>query len=73
MANFLDYPMFRFGNLSFQEMASYFVMTIGLFGKNEALEFLDVTKLPEEFYVELKDNLETIKKFVVMMEKIREK
>jgi len=73
MANFLDYPMFRFGNLSFQEMASYFVMTIGLFGKNEALEFLEVTELPEEFYAELKDNLETIKKFVVMMEKIREK
>jgi hypothetical protein len=73
IANLLDYPMFRFGNLSFQEMTSYFVMTLGLFGKNEALEFLDVTKLPEEFYAELKDNLETIKKFVVMMEKIREK
>jgi hypothetical protein len=73
MADFLDYSMFRFGNLSFQEIASYFVMTVNFYGDREALEFLGVTKLPEEFYVALKNNLETIKKFIVMMEKIREK
>ena len=73
IANFLDYSMFRFGKLSFQEMAGYFVMTIGIFGKNEALDFIEVTKMPEEFYVELKHNLETIKKFLIMLEKIKEK
>jgi hypothetical protein len=73
IANLLDYSMFRFGNLGFQEMVSYFVMTIGIYGKDEALEFLEVTKLPEEFYVELKHSLETIKKFLIMLEKIREK
>jgi hypothetical protein len=73
IANLLDYSMFRFGNLSFQEMVSYFVLTVNFYGEREALEFLDVTKLPEEFYVELRNNLETIKKFLIMMEKIREK
>jgi len=73
IANLLDYSMFRFGNLTYQEMASSFVMTVNVYGEREALEFLGVTKLPEEFYVELKNNLETIKKFLVMLEKIREK
>lgn len=73
IADLLDRPMFRFGNLTFEEMASYFVMTVNFYGDREALEFLQITKLPEEFYVALKNNLETIKKFIVMLEKIREK
>ena len=73
MAGFLDSAMFRCGNLTFEEMASYFIMTVNFYGDREALEFLDVTKLPEEFYDALKNSLETIKKFIIMMEKIREK
>lgn len=73
IADTLDYSMFRYGNLTYQEMATSFVMTVNVYGDREALEFLDVTKLPEEFYVELKNNLETIKKFLIMLEKIREK
>lgn len=73
IANLLDYSMFRFGNVTYQEMATSFVMTVNVYGDREALEFLDVTELPEEFYVELKKNLETIKKFLIMLENIREK
>jgi hypothetical protein len=73
LADFLDHSMFRFGNLKFQEMASYLIMTIDLIGDSEAFKFLEVTKLPEEFYAILKNNLEKTKKFLVMLEKIREK
>jgi hypothetical protein len=73
MADFLDRALFFAGNLTFSEMASYFILTVNFYGDREALEFLDVTKLPEDFYVELRKNLETIKKFLIMIEKIREK
>jgi len=73
MADFLDRALFFTGNLTFSEMASYFILTVNFYGDREALEFLDVTKLPEDFYTELRKNLETIKKFLIMIEKIREK
>lgn len=73
LADLLDVAMFRYSNLTYQEMARYFVLTIDLYGGDEALEFLDVTKLPEQFYVNLKETLGTIKKFLIMMEKIKEK
>jgi hypothetical protein len=72
MANFLDHALFLEGKLAYSEMASYFILTVNFYGDREALEFLNVTRLPEDFYVELKTSLETIKKFLIMLEKIRE-
>ena len=77
LADFLDHSLFRFGNLTFEEMASYLVMTIGFYGKgygkDESFKFIEATKLPEEFYIELNNILEIIKRFLEVMKKIREK
>jgi hypothetical protein len=72
VADLLDYRLFRFGSLDFEEIASYLIPTVNYYGIDEALKFLDITKLPEEFYVKLKENLQIIK-FLVMLENIREK
>jgi hypothetical protein len=73
IANLLDYSMFRFGSLNFEEMASYLVSTVNYYGKDEALNFIELTKLPEEFYAELKHNLEETKRFLDVITKLREK
>jgi hypothetical protein len=72
LANLLDHDLFRFGKIKHEEMAGYFVSIVNFYGKNEALKFLGVTTLPEEFYNELKCSLESTKKFLEMLEKIRE-
>jgi hypothetical protein len=73
IANLLDYHMFRYGKLDFEDLAKYVVSDVDYFGENEALEFLKVTNFSQEFYSELKIKLENMKRVLDEVDKIREK
>jgi hypothetical protein len=71
IANLLDYQMFYHGKLDFKELAHFVASDTNYFGETETLKFLEITNFPEEFYEELKLNLENLKNFLDKISKIK--
>lgn len=71
--NLLDYSMLHGSNLTFEIMTSNLILSTAISGKLEALKTLDLTKLPKEYRIELKQNLENARKSIdFILENIQE-